>query len=165
MPVAVGKHASEWGPQAPAQFAGIVWRALALIADVFVLVAWIAGLQGLASGALANAVLPAVGAAGLLVYFPLAWGRFGRTFGMVLLGLRVVRAGDGGPIGYAVAFRRFLVFLPCVCLAFVVVGLVFVVPVIIDRRRRALHDRLAGTLVLRVPYSGASPWWWGPWCC
>ena len=152
----------EWQPPAPAEFAGIVSRAAALLVDVGVLLVTWAVLRALpVSGGLGNAVL-LVGVAASMLYFPLAWRRYGTTLGMRLLGLRIVRSDDGAKIDARVAILRFIVFLPTLALTVVLVGLVLAVPVVLDRRRRAVHDRVAGTVVIRLPYRGTSdpisPW-------
>ncbi len=75
-------------------------------------------------------------------YFLVFWTLAGQTPGMRPLKLRVTgRAGR--PIGAARAFVRFVALLVSVVL---IVG---VVPVLFDKRRRALHDFLAGTVVRR----------------
>jgi uncharacterized RDD family membrane protein YckC len=65
-------------------------------------------------------------------------GLFGQTPGMRLLGLACVRVDDGRPLGLARAAQRALL-------------LNLVVPaVIFDRDGRGLHDRAAGSVVVRV---------------
>lgn len=61
----------------------------------------------------------------------------GRTLGMYLFGLRVVRVGRDGPVGPTQALVR--------------TGLLFLLlPALIwDRDGRGLHDRLTGTAVVR----------------
>ena len=77
-------------------------------------------------------------------YFPFFWARGGRTPGMRPFQLVVVRDRDGAPIGWGAALLR-------------MVGMYFVssvfylgfIWVFVDRRRRAWHDLIAGTLVVR----------------
>jgi uncharacterized RDD family membrane protein YckC len=76
------------------------------------------------------------------VYFAYQWGLSGKTIGMALLGIRVVRT-DGAPIGARQAVVRTLT-LP---LSFLLLGLGFV-GILTGRERHALHDRLAGTAVV-----------------
>jgi uncharacterized RDD family membrane protein YckC len=89
---------------------------------------------------------PTVGSTGLmawaLVYFSYPLATFGRTAGMGVLGLLLVRADgtDGGP-GRAVV--RVVAF-PLSILTF---GLGFL-PILLRRDRRALHDLIAGTAVV-----------------
>ncbi len=76
------------------------------------------------------------------VYFAYQWSLAGRTIGMALLGIQVVKA-DGTPIGVRQAVVRTLA-LP---LSFLLLGLGFV-GILVSRNRHALHDRLAGTAVV-----------------
>jgi uncharacterized RDD family membrane protein YckC len=75
-------------------------------------------------------------------YFLFFWTLAGQTVGMRPLQLRVARR-DGKPIGFLRALVRF------VGLLLSVVSIVGVLPVLFDKRRRALDDFLAGTVVLR----------------
>ena len=76
------------------------------------------------------------------VYFVYQWTLSGKTIGMALLGIRVVKT-DGGSIGARQAVIRTLA-LP---LSFVVFGLGFL-GILTNRDRHAWHDRLAGTSVV-----------------
>jgi uncharacterized RDD family membrane protein YckC len=76
------------------------------------------------------------------VYFAYQWALSGKTIGMALLGIRVVRT-DGSPAGWRQAVIRTLT-LP---LSFLFLGLGFV-GILVSRDRHALHDRLAGTAVV-----------------
>lgn len=76
------------------------------------------------------------------VYFAYQWSSAGKTIGMALLGIRVVRA-DGTPVRPRQAILRTLTLL----LSFLFLGLGFV-GIFTNRDRRALHDRLAGTAVV-----------------
>ena len=78
----------------------------------------------------------------LFTYFAYSWAASGKTFGMALLGVRVVR-GDGGDAGARRAVVRTLA-LP---LSFLLLGLGFV-GILLGSRRRALHDVIAGTVVI-----------------
>jgi uncharacterized RDD family membrane protein YckC len=79
-----------------------------------------------------------------LVYFAGSWAVTGRTPGMSLLGLHVVRP-DGAPVSPRSAVLRALTFPLSVALF----GLGFV-GILFHRQRRALHDLLAGTAVTYV---------------
>ncbi len=70
------------------------------------------------------------------------WTLTGQTPGMVLLGLRVLRA-DGGKVGLLVALKRFIGLM----LSVSTLGIGFLM-VLVTERRRALHDLLAGTVVV-----------------
>jgi uncharacterized RDD family membrane protein YckC len=76
------------------------------------------------------------------LYFAYSWAASGKTFGMALLGVRVVRA-DGADAGARRAVVRTLV-LP---LSFLLLGLGFI-GILLGRRRRALQDVIAGTVVI-----------------
>ncbi len=78
----------------------------------------------------------------LFVYYAYPWAVSGKTLGMALVGIRVVRA-DGAPAGVGNAVVRTLA-LP---LSFLTLGLGFV-PIVVAPRRRALHDLIAGTAVV-----------------
>jgi uncharacterized RDD family membrane protein YckC len=76
------------------------------------------------------------------LYFAYSWAASGKTFGMALLGVRVVRA-DGADAGARRAVVRTLA-LP---LSFLLLGLGFI-GILLGRNRRALHDVIAGTVVI-----------------
>lgn len=76
------------------------------------------------------------------VYFGYSWAVSGRTFGMAVLGIRVVRA-DGLSLEPRQGVIRALVF----PLSFLLFGLGFL-GILVQRERRALHDLIAGTAVV-----------------
>jgi uncharacterized RDD family membrane protein YckC len=76
------------------------------------------------------------------IYFAYQWSLSGKTIGMAVLGIRVVRT-DGSPIGPRQAVIRTIT-LP---LSFLLLGLGFL-GILTNRHRYALHDRLAGTAVV-----------------
>ena len=76
------------------------------------------------------------------LYFGYSWAASGRTFGMAVLGVRVVRA-DGFAIDPWRGALRSLVF----PLSFLLFGLGFL-GILVQRERRALHDLIAGTAVV-----------------
>jgi uncharacterized RDD family membrane protein YckC len=78
----------------------------------------------------------------LFVYYSYPWSVSGKTPGMALLGIRVVRA-DGAPASGANAVVRTLA-LP---LSFLTLGIGFL-PIVFGKERRALHDKIAGTAVV-----------------
>ena len=78
----------------------------------------------------------------LFIYYAYPWSVSGKTFGMAVLGIRVVRA-DGAPATPRNGVLRTLA-LP---LSFLTLGLGFV-PIITGKHRRALHDLIAGTAVV-----------------
>jgi len=75
-------------------------------------------------------------------YFGYSWAVSGRTFGMAVLGVRVVRA-DGAVAEPWRGVVRSLVF----PLSFLLLGLGFL-GILVQRERRALHDLIAGTAVI-----------------
>jgi len=75
-------------------------------------------------------------------YFGYSWAVSGRTFGMAVLGIRVVRA-DGAIAEPRRGVVRALVF----PLSFLLLGLGFL-GILVQRERRALHDLIAGTAVV-----------------
>jgi uncharacterized RDD family membrane protein YckC len=76
------------------------------------------------------------------IYFARSWGANGRTAGMALFGVQVVR-DDGGDVSERKAALRTLVF----PLSFLFLGLGFL-GIVFGDRRRALHDVIAGTTVI-----------------
>jgi uncharacterized RDD family membrane protein YckC len=80
----------------------------------------------------------------LPVYFVVLWTATGRTFGMVLCRLRVVRGTDGGRVGPGHAMLRLAGFL----LAAIPldIGLIWAA---FDERKRGWHDMVAGPVVIR----------------
>jgi uncharacterized RDD family membrane protein YckC len=75
-------------------------------------------------------------------YFGYSWAMSGRTFGMAVLGIKVVQA-DGQPIRPRQGVVRALVF----PLSFLLFGLGFL-GILVGREHRALHDVIAGTAVV-----------------
>ena len=75
-------------------------------------------------------------------YFGYSWAVSGRTLGMAVLGVRVVRA-DGATAEPRRGVLRALV----VPLSFLLFGLGFL-GILVQRERRALHDLIAGTAVV-----------------
>ena len=76
------------------------------------------------------------------LYFGYSWAVASRSFGMYVLGLRVVRA-DGTEIVPSQGVLRALVF----PLSFLLLGLGFL-GILFQHERRALHDLIAGTTVV-----------------
>ena len=76
------------------------------------------------------------------LYFGYSWAVSGRTLGMAVLGVRVVRA-DGAAAEPRRGVVRALVF----PLSFLLLGLGFL-GILVQRERRALHDLIAGTAVI-----------------
>lgn len=81
-------------------------------------------------------------AAWQLIYFAYSWAASGKTFGMAVFGIRVVRP-DGSRASPGRAIVRTLA-LP---LSFLLCGLGFL-GILVGDHRRALHDVIAGTAVI-----------------
>jgi uncharacterized RDD family membrane protein YckC len=77
------------------------------------------------------------------LYFVWCWHRGGQTLPMKTWKLRLVSA-DGGPVSVRRAALRYL--LACLSVGLAGTGLVWAV---FDRDRQFLHDRLAGTRIVR----------------
>lgn len=89
-----------------------------------------------------DTVVAIIFAAWLFFYFGYSWAANGKTFGMAVLGVRVVRA-DGLLLDSWRGALRALVF----PLSFLFLGLGFL-GILVQRERRALHDLIAGTAVV-----------------
>jgi uncharacterized RDD family membrane protein YckC len=89
-----------------------------------------------------NIAVAVVFAAWEFVYFGYSWAASGKTFGMAVLGVRVVRA-DGTAAAPRNAVLRTLAF----PLSFLLFGLGFA-GILVQREHRALHDLIAGTAVV-----------------
>ena len=138
-------------------YAGLATRTLAFAADA-VIVDAVALFVGLVVGVglsligvpeTVGKVLAVIGAVLAVcwigTYFVFFWSTTGQTPGSRALGIRVVHAQTGQPVGVWRAVVR-LVTLPLsavlLCAGFLLI--------LVEPRRRALHDRLAGTV---VPYA------------
>jgi uncharacterized RDD family membrane protein YckC len=76
------------------------------------------------------------------VYYAYSWAASGKTFGMALLGVRVVDKS-----GAQVRPREAIVRTLALPLSFLLLGLGFL-GILVQRDRRALHDLIAGTAVV-----------------
>jgi len=155
--------AAEIGPAPGVRFAPHVGRLIAYIVDGFliailVIVAFIVLIPLLVVGSntQSNAVLGTSVFLYLLVpilisvvYFPFFWARSGQTPGMRIFRLRVVRDADGGKIGGGTAILRWigLAFIDSIVFG-IPLGLIWI---LVDQRRRAWHDLIAGTCVIEQP--------------
>ncbi|MGA5300012.1 RDD family protein [Nucisporomicrobium flavum] len=144
---------------APRAYAGAVSRAVAYLMDVLVvgvlftggaaLVGVIAAVVGARwrdiapAAAVCVAVLPAL----LAAYWALFWALAGRTPGMAVLGMRVVATGRHR-LSWPAALVRALV------LAYFPIGAVWS---LVDRRQQGVHDKVARTTVVRVPWQPRRP--------
>jgi uncharacterized RDD family membrane protein YckC len=86
----------------------------------------------------------------LFCYWPYLWWKRGATFGQSALGLRVVRAIDGGPIDGGMAAIRAIVFLAELFFGSYLIGLIGLIWAAFEPRKRAWHDMAAGTVVIHI---------------
>jgi uncharacterized RDD family membrane protein YckC len=137
----------------PVPYAGIASRGVALAIDVAIaqaivfaggaVLALVGSMVGdLKFDALGRLIAATVWAATVATYFVVFWSTAGQTPGMRLLALRVI-----GPDGEHPGTARSLLRLIGLVLAIVPLFAGFL-PVLVDPRRRGLHDYLAGTVVL-----------------
>jgi uncharacterized RDD family membrane protein YckC len=139
----------------PGRYEGLVTRAIAFAVDA----ALINAVAIVVSGGVAltlsvlsvpdslDTALLAVGGALFLVwsagYFVVFWSTTGQTPGAHLMRFRVCRADDGSVLSPSRALLR----LVCLTLAALPLLAGFL-PILVDDRRRGLHDFLAGTVVV-----------------
>jgi len=145
-------------PAAPPAYIGLVTRTIAFAADAAVI--QIVAILVAGTGALilsvidpsddSRKVLAIVGAAvyalWLTGYFVLFWSSTGQTPGNRLFEIRVCRALDGAPPSPGKAVVR----LVGLILAAIPLFLGYL-PILLDDRRRGVHDMLAGTVVVSAP--------------
>ena len=78
-----------------------------------------------------------------ILWKPWFWSHGGQTPGYKMLGLRVVRAADGGPVSLGQGIGRLL--------GYIVSGFLFdlgFIWILFDGKRQGWHDKLAGTVVI-----------------
>jgi uncharacterized RDD family membrane protein YckC len=154
--------AAQQAPAAP-RYAGLVTRTIAFALDIAIVdvtALTVGAIVGLCLSAfeLPSAVRTVLVAAGAVLffiwsvgYFAWFWSVAGQTPGDRVLGLKVIEAETGRPPGLRRSILRFgallLSAIP-LCAGFLMI--------LFDSRRRALHDRLCGTVVTYVP-AGRSP--------
>ena len=145
-PQPVEATAPQYGGLASRGLAGLIDIALANIA-VLALGALVGAVGVLLGVSLPDVVATILAGAGWLLflagYAVLFWTTVGQTPGMRVVGLRL-QGPDGSPPGVGRALLRFAATL----VALAPLGAGFV-PVLFDRRRRALQDFAAGTIVHR----------------
>jgi uncharacterized RDD family membrane protein YckC len=145
-------------PPPGSPYSGLATRALAAGIDVLIIqaVAWIVGAVAAVAASVfdpseelqkiliaAGAVVAALWTAGYFVFF---WSTTGQTPGDRVMEIRVQGAGDGRPLHVGRAALRLLGALLSALLLFLGYLLILV-----DARRRALHDRLVGSVVVYAP--------------
>jgi len=108
------------------------------------------GVDPAQTGAFAGAIAASIGMFQImslaiqLAYHSFLWFRFGATLGQMALGLKVVTP-EGGPLSLAVSIGRYFAYM----LSGIILGIGFMMAGW-DDQKRALHDRLANTRVIRV---------------
>ncbi len=149
-------------PAEPERPGGFWLRAVAFLVDAFVVTLFsLGGTMLLGMAVQVGGIFSSTSEAGLewlnriastvlvwliiLCYFTLFVGCCGQTPGKMLLGLRIMRP-NGQRIGYGRSFARWI----AQCLALLPLGLGFLM-IAFSRRKRGLHDKLAGTMVVRTP--------------
>ena len=140
-------------------YAGLVSRTVALAIDAAALTIGFAVASGVLGLILSlftaveisspGAVLGAAAMWSLVVggYFVLFWTLTGETPGMRLMALRVINR-DGAPLGFGQALLR-LIGAILAAIPFFAGYLL----ILVDDRRRGLHDMIAGTTVIYAPKS------------
>ncbi len=134
-----------FGPRLVAYIIDIV--IFGVIATILLIVGTLLAVTSAVAGAAGLLILVVLLAVASLAYFPYFWATSGSTPGMRVMGLRVVRDSDGGPISSGQAILRMV--------GYWVSGAVFYLGYIwifIDKRHRGWHDLIAGTVVVqRIP--------------
>jgi uncharacterized RDD family membrane protein YckC len=143
---------------APPEYEGLVTRAIAFTIDC-ALIDVVALLVGVSVGLVLSALsigddvkvaFLAAGGALFVIwavsYFVVFWSTTGQTPGNRLMRLRVCRGDDGGVLRPRQAVLRFA----ALVLAALPLFAGFL-PILVDDRRRGLHDMLARTVVVGVP--------------
>ncbi len=139
--------------------AGFLYRLIAWIIDLIVLwvilavVATIVGAPFFLSGFEMNPVAVAArysitSLLSLLIgigYYVYFWGTSGATPGKMALGLKVVGTDGRMPISFVTAFIRYIGYIVST-----VVCLLGYLLIIVDEENQGLHDKIAGTYVVRV---------------
>jgi uncharacterized RDD family membrane protein YckC len=120
-------------------YAGFGWRLLA-----YVIVAAI-----LRSGTNGSYGISGLESLVFIAYLTYMWSSRGQTIGMIPFNMKVVDAGTGGPLTLPKALIRAVVLYAEVLFCICIVGLVAGLWMIWDPRRQAIHDKAAGTVVLK----------------
>src|ERR1700730_11846131 len=146
-------HAAGW-VSSQGHYAGSVSRFLAFVVDAAVsaglfalgLAATSLVVQGVTGHSVSwsrtNIVVAIIFAAWEFFYFGYSWAASGRSFGMAVLGIRVVRKDGGAIFRWRGVFRAHV--FP---LSFLFSGLGFL-GILVQREHGALHDLIAGTAVI-----------------
>ncbi|MEK8127236.1 RDD family protein [Paenibacillus filicis] len=122
------------------EYAGFWIRAVAFVIDLALLslISYLYGKLGLQP-------LPVIANLGLSLYFLLLTGLFGQTLGKRIVGIRVVRADGTVPSWGAALIRETI----GKWLSILLLGIGFLMAGM-DANKRALHDQLSRTYVVRT---------------
>jgi uncharacterized RDD family membrane protein YckC len=102
-------------------------------------------LAAILGGIAGSNTFPLIGFLAVLVYFAGLWTWKGTTIGGIVIGLKVIRT-DSGPVTLTVAIVRALAAAFSIIMFFL--GFLWI---IWDKEKQAWHDKIAGTVVLRLP--------------
>ena len=126
------------------------WRLLAYIIDALII-----GIPfGIIAGILRSGTNGSYGLGGLeaivfIGYLTYMWSSRGQSFGMIPFNLKIVDADTGGPLTLPKALIRAVVLEAEIIFCICIVGLVAGLWMLWDPRKQAIHDKAAGTVVLK----------------
>ena len=83
-------------------------------------------------------------------YFVLCSTAWGQTLGKKMLGIKIVRINDGLPPGLGWSILRYIGMGTESFMFYCLIGFIGYLWPLWDQRKQALHDKLAGTIVIRV---------------
>ena len=154
------------GPAAGVRYAAWFGRFIAYIIDGFIIgfvvgIFYFIGIVIIAGGSSVDSagnvstgagtglglIIVLVGAVLAFLWKPFFWSRGGQTPGYKLLGMRVVRARDGGPVSFVSGILRMF--------GYVINDIVFGLPLGFiwagfDQQSQGWHDKIAGTVVIQA---------------
>ena len=142
---------TEAGPAPGVEFASPGSRLGGYIIDILAIAGAVLtfGFLGLILGVLGFEVITAIVLLASvlipIVYFPYFWKTSGQTVGAKMMGLKVVRDKDGGPLTWGAAILRLI--------GYAISGAVFYIGFIwifFDKRKRGWFDLIAGTVVIKA---------------
>ena len=151
------------GPAPGIRFASSGARLVAFFVDGFILglivsIFYVIGFVVLAAGVTVNGrgsatlgagfgigmIVMLIGVVVGLLWKPWFWSHGGQTPGYKMLGMRLVRSVDGGPVGFGTAILRIF--------GYLVSGVLFdlgFIWIIFDSQHQGWHDKIAGTVVIQ----------------
>jgi uncharacterized RDD family membrane protein YckC len=148
------------GPEPGMKWGGVGIRLGAIVIDAIIVVVSYFGLAfGLAASGQSTRtgeISPAATAAVLawmlfaLAYHPVCWYVFGATPGQKVLGLRVAQASSGESLGVSAVLIRFVIF--AFTTVMIPVGIISAVMTSQDPFKRAWHDEIARSIVVKRGY-------------